>query len=136
MTIAIIKYGMGNVASVQKVLKKLGYNSIITNYAEDIRNADLILLPGVGSFKKGMENLKQYGLIEVLNEEVLNKKKPFIGICLGMQLLATYGNEPTKEDAWKIQSEDIGELVVDLLKMNPRTLPSKIEVRPSKPPKK
>ena len=59
MTIAIIKYGMGNVASVQKVLKKLGYNSIITNYAEDIRNADLILLPGVGSFKKGMENLKQ-----------------------------------------------------------------------------
>lgn len=96
MTIAIIKYGMGNVASVQKVLKKLGYNSIITNNAEDIRNADLILLPGVGSFKKGMENLKQYGLIEVLNEEVLNKKKPFIGICLGMQLLATYGNEPTK----------------------------------------
>jgi len=46
------------------------------------------------------------------------------------------GNEPSKKDAWKIQSEDIGELVVDLLKMNPRTLPSKIEVRPSKPPQK
>ena len=46
------------------------------------------------------------------------------------------GNEPSDKDAWKIQSEDIGELVVDLLKMNPRTLPSKIEVRPSKPPKK
>ena len=58
MTIVIVNYGMGNVASVQKALKKLGYNSIITNDHDIIKKADLIILPGVGSFKKGMENLK------------------------------------------------------------------------------
>ena len=96
MTIAIVKYGMGNVASVQKVLKKLGYTSVITNDHSEINQADLILLPGVGSFKKGMENLSNSGLVELLTEEVLCNKKPFIGICLGMQLVATYGNEPER----------------------------------------
>ena len=96
MTIAIVKYGMGNVASVQKVLKKLGYNSIITDSHEELEKADVILLPGVGSFKKGMENLNNSGLIDVLTTEVIEKKKPFLGICLGMQLVATYGNEPEK----------------------------------------
>ena len=94
MTIAIIKYGMGYVASVQKVMKKLGYSSIITNNHAEIKASDIILLPGVGSFKKGMENLKNSGLVDLLNKEVLINKKPFIGICLGMQLVATYGNEP------------------------------------------
>ena len=94
MTIAIVKYGMGNVSSVQKALKKLGYTSIITDSAKDIKNADLILLPGVGSFQKGMENLHEKGLVELLTQEVVVNKKPFIGICLGMQLLATSGNEP------------------------------------------
>ena len=94
MTIAIVKYGMGNVASVQKVLKKLGYNSIITDDHTEIKQADLILLPGVGSFKQGMENLSNSGLVEVLTEAVVNDKKPFLGICLGMQLVATHGNEP------------------------------------------
>lgn len=96
MTIAIVKYGMGNVASVQKVLKKLGYTSIITDNPLEIKKADLILLPGVGSFKKGMENLNASGLVSLLTEEVVSNKKPFIGICLGMQLVATYGNEPEK----------------------------------------
>ena len=94
MNIAIVKFGMGNVASVQKVLKMLGYTSIITADSSEIISADLILLPGVGSFKKGMENLEKSGLINVLTKEVIEKKKPFIGICLGMQLVATYGNEP------------------------------------------
>lgn len=94
MTIAIVKYGMGNVASVQKVLKKLGYNSIITNDHNEIKQADFILLPGVGSFKKGMETLKEFGLVELLTQEVIVNKKPFLGICLGMQLIATHGNEP------------------------------------------
>lgn len=96
MNIAIVKYGMGNVASVQKALMKLGFDSIITDNHDIIKKADLILLPGVGSFKKGMENLKKSNLIQLLNEEVINKKKPFIGICLGMQLIATYGNEPQR----------------------------------------
>ncbi|WP_291867260.1 imidazole glycerol phosphate synthase subunit HisH [Maribacter sp.] len=96
MTIAIIKYGMGNVASVQKAIKKMGYHSIITDNAYEIEKADVIILPGVGSFKKGMENLIEGGFVELLSKEVLLNKKPFIGICLGMQLIATYGNEPER----------------------------------------
>lgn len=93
MTIAIIKYGMGNVASVQKALKKLSFNSVITDDHNEIKNSDFIILPGVGSFKKGMDNLDRSGLIDLLTNEVKNNKKPFLGICLGMQLLASYGNE-------------------------------------------
>lgn len=98
MTIAIIKYGMGNLNSVQKAIKKLGYNSIITDNATEIADADIILLPGVGSFKKGMENLKNSGLQEILTKEVIENKKPFIGICLGMQLVASQGTEPVEVD--------------------------------------
>ena len=94
MTIAIVNYGMGNVASVQKALKKLGYTSIITNNHNEIKQADLILLPGVGSFKKGMENLNESGLVDLLTQEVVVNKKPFLGICLGMQLIAFKGTEP------------------------------------------
>ena len=96
MTIAIVKYGMGNATSVKKALEKLGYNCIITNNKIEIQNSDFIILPGVGAFKKGMENLNELGLVELLSKEILQKKKPFLGICLGMQLLATYGNEPSK----------------------------------------
>lgn len=94
MAIAIIKYGMGNVASVQKALKKLGYDSFITNDHEEIKQSELILLPGVGSFKQGIQNLHENGLVDVLTKEVIENKKPFLGICLGMQLIATKGNEP------------------------------------------
>lgn len=94
MTVVIVKYGMGNVASVQKVLKKLGYESMITDDHDELRQADFIILPGVGSFKKGMENLHESGLVDILTEEVVVNKKPFLGICLGMQLVATHGNEP------------------------------------------
>jgi glutamine amidotransferase len=96
MNIAIIKYGMGNVASVQKSIKKLGYNSIITNDHAEIQRSDFIILPGVGSFSTGIENLHTLDLVNILTEEVIDKKKPFLGICLGMQLIATVGNEPYK----------------------------------------
>lgn len=87
---------MGNVASVQKSIKKLGYNSCITNDYAEIKQSDLIILPGVGSFSTGIENLHKLDLVNILTEEVIEKKKPFIGICLGMQLIATLGNEPYK----------------------------------------
>lgn len=96
MKIAIIKYGMGNLASVEKSLKKLGFQIIITDNHDEIQKSDFIILPGVGSFQKGMENLHKSGLVDLLTEEVVIKKKPFLGICLGMQLLAAYGTEPCK----------------------------------------
>lgn len=85
---------MGNLASVLKAVKSLKKEAIITNDREEIQKASLIILPGVGSFEQGMKNLKERGLIELLNKEILEKKKPFLGICLGMQLIMEQGNEP------------------------------------------
>ncbi len=93
MKTAIIDYGMGNVASVQKALDFLKIKNIITSNHKEIIDADFIILPGVGAFKQGMDNLIAYNLIPVLNEQVLVKEKPFMGFCLGMQLLASSGTE-------------------------------------------
>ncbi|MDD5431184.1 MAG: imidazole glycerol phosphate synthase subunit HisH [Candidatus Pacebacteria bacterium] len=94
----IIDYGMGNLFSVENALKTLGGDIKVSGKPEDIRAADRIILPGVGAFPDGMKNLKNLGLVEILREEVLEKRKPFLGICLGMQLLASEGeeHEPTK----------------------------------------
>ena len=93
MDVAIIDYGLGNVASLQKALKYIGKSSIITKDKDQIHKSKCIFLPGVGSFGAGMENLRANNLIEVLNQEVIELKKPFFGICLGMQLLAQKGYE-------------------------------------------
>ena len=92
--VAIIDYGMGNVASVQKALNFLNIESVITDDHELIKKAKTILLPGVGSFVQGMKNLNDRGLVELLTDEVVEKKKNFIGICLGMQLIMEKGTEP------------------------------------------
>lgn len=89
----IIDYGMGNLFSVENALKHLGVEVKISNHKEDIQKADKLILPGVGAFPDGMRNLKKLGLVEILEEEILKNKKPFLGICLGMQLLATEGEE-------------------------------------------
>lgn len=85
--IAIIDYGLGNLASVLNAFESLGIPAKITQDPEEIRRADKIILPGVGAFEEGINNLKRSGLVEVLNDEILVKKKPFLGICLGMQLI-------------------------------------------------
>jgi glutamine amidotransferase len=92
--VSIIDYGMGNVASVQKALNFLNVKSVITNEHSVIKDSSIILLPGVGSFAQGMENLNERNLVNLLTEEVKIKKKPFLGICLGMQLIMEHGNEP------------------------------------------
>ena len=94
--IAIVDYGMGNVASVQKALNFLNLKSIITKDHQLIAVANYIVLPGVGSFKQGMCNLKEHKLDELLTKLVIHEKKNFLGICLGMQLIAEFGNEPEK----------------------------------------
>ncbi|MBB2145932.1 imidazole glycerol phosphate synthase subunit HisH [Pedobacter sp. LMG 31464] len=92
--VAIIDYGMGNVASVQKALNFLSVKNVITDDHDAIKAADIILLPGVGSFAQGMKNLQERNLIELLKDEVMVKKKKFLGICLGMQLIMEKGIEP------------------------------------------
>lgn len=91
--IVIIDYGMGNVFSVKNALDVIGAEAIVSDKPGDLGEADKIILPGVGAFPDAMRNLKGLGFIEVLEKEVLKKKKPFLGICLGMQLLASRGEE-------------------------------------------
>jgi glutamine amidotransferase len=93
MQAVIVDYGMGNVASVKKALDLIGIDNVISNQIGDFENSEFIFLPGVGSFRQGMENLNKLGLVEILNEHVVVRKKPFFGICLGMQLIAQVGTE-------------------------------------------
>lgn len=90
--ITIIDYGMGNLGSIQNMLRRLGVDAEITSDIELIRKAKKLILPGVGAFDKAMMNLENRDLISVLNEQVLKKRIPLLGICLGMQLL-TKGSE-------------------------------------------
>lgn len=94
--IVIIDYGVGNLSSIKNMLKKIGVNSIISNKAEDIINADKLILPGVGHFDYGMQHLHESGLMDPLNDKVLQHKTPILGICLGVQLL-TQSSEEGKE---------------------------------------
>jgi glutamine amidotransferase len=91
--IAIVNYGVGNLGSILNMLKKVGNtDTLIASREEEIRAADKIILPGVGSFDAGMEKINGSGLLGALNEAVLKDRKPLLGICLGMQLL-TKGSE-------------------------------------------
>lgn len=86
MLIAIIDYDAGNIKSVEKALLSMGETPVLTRDPEVILQSDHIILPGVGSFGDAMENLNKFGLIDVIHEAI-NRKIPFLGICLGMQLL-------------------------------------------------
>jgi glutamine amidotransferase len=90
--ISIIDYGMGNLRSVQKALESIGEEAIITADKEEIGKSEGIILPGVGAFPDAMENLRNTGLDKELKAAV-TKHKPILGICLGMQLLFTEGEE-------------------------------------------
>ena len=90
--IAIIDYDAGNLKSVEKALKFIGEEALITRDKEEILNADKVILPGVGSFGDAMEKLKKYDLIDTIHQ-VVDDKKPFLGICLGLQLLFEKSDE-------------------------------------------
>jgi glutamine amidotransferase len=89
----IINYNLGNPKSIKNMLAYLGIESRINADIADIASADRLILPGVGHFQHGMEQLEQLGLVEVLKKEVLENKKPILGICLGMQLLTKHSEE-------------------------------------------
>lgn len=91
--ITIVNYGLGNLASIQNMCKRLGIDSCISNDKHVIAAADRLILPGVGHFRRGMENILASGLKEVLDETVLIRKCPILGICLGAQLMTTHSEE-------------------------------------------
>ena len=90
--IAIIDYDAGNIKSVEKALISLGQEVCVTRDADEILQADKVILPGVGAFGDAMEKLHRYGLVDVIRK-VVEKKTPFLGICLGLQLLFERSDE-------------------------------------------
>ncbi len=112
-SIVILDYGMGNLNSVKRKLDRLNAISIVTSDIEVIRKADKLILPGVGHFKKAMENLEKLELIPVLNELAFEKKIPILGICLGMQLMCESSEEGNSEGlswiAGKVKRFDVSD---------------------------
>ena len=92
INIVVIDYGLGNLFSVVKAFLAIGVEASLTDKAEAIKTADAIVLPGVGAFKDGMEGLKGRGLVESIKEHAF-KNKPFLGICLGMQMMLSESEE-------------------------------------------
>lgn len=114
--IVIIDYGMGNINSIKKQLECFDVNVVVSSRVEDVISADKIILPGVGHFKRAMDNLKELGLIAILNQKVLIEKTPILGICLGMQLLANKSEEGNATGLGWIDGEVIRMKVNDALR--------------------
>lgn len=108
--IVILNYGMGNLNSVKKMLDRMKVDSVISSNHEDVKNAGKIILPGVGHFAKAMSNLRELNLLDVLNEAVLIKRTPILGICLGMELMAKKSEEGN--------AEGLGWFDADIIKFN------------------
>lgn len=95
--ITIIDYNTGNLGSIKNMLKRLGIASQITNDISKIEQAEKLILPGVGHFDYGMKNLHASGVVNMLNQKVLENKTPILGICLGVQLLTEASEEGTEK---------------------------------------
>lgn len=100
--VAIVNYGLCNLDSVRRAFETLGATAVVTDVPCDLERADRIVLPGVGAFPDAMRNLRAKGLDEALAAQVLEEGAPFLGVCLGMQLLASIGCEveETKGLGW------------------------------------
>jgi glutamine amidotransferase len=91
--IAIVHYGLGNIQAIADIYKRLGVQATLATSPADLRGADRIILPGVGAFDWAMSRLGESGMREALDEAVLEHKKPVLGICVGMQMLARRSDE-------------------------------------------
>lgn len=90
--IAIVDYGMGNLRSVQKAFEQIGHTAVVTGRPEDVARAERVVFPGVGAFGDAMANLRRMALIDPLLD-VISRGRPFLGICLGLQLLFAESEE-------------------------------------------
>jgi imidazole glycerol phosphate synthase glutamine amidotransferase subunit len=108
--IGIVNYGIaGNIHSIEKALKKAGAKTLIINKTEDFTKADKLVLPGVGSFKDAMQELKNDGFIDALSKNT----KPILGICLGMQILSTVGFEYGQTTGFNLIDAEVRPMLVD-----------------------
>lgn len=95
--ICVIDYGLGNVGSILNMLRRIGIEAYISSDSNEIEKADKLILPGVGSFDVGIQNLRNMNLITLLNEKVLRQNTPILGICLGMQLMTLSSEEGSEK---------------------------------------
>ena len=108
--VGIVNYGIaGNIHSIEKAIKKAGGNTTVINNVEQFSQIDKLVLPGVGSFKDAMEELKSNGFLEALH----NNTKPILGICLGMQILSTIGFEYGKTKGLNFIKAEVRPILVD-----------------------
>lgn len=110
--VMIVNYGMGNIGSVANAFKHLDEICEVSDDPKRLGQSKAIVLPGVGAFHAAMENLRLRGLDDALNEQVLTRKKPFLGICLGMQLIA-------KDSVELEYSTGLGWIDAHVIKLNP-----------------
>ena len=110
MKVQIIDYGMGNLGSVKTAVGLLGFTADIISMSNSIESADKIILPGVGSFSNAMTELLDGSWIDAIREQVIDKQKPILGICLGMQLLASKGEEGGITDGLDLISGEVKHL--------------------------
>lgn len=114
--VCILDYGSGNVRSVYNVVSYLKYDVSVSNHADDIRAATHIILPGVGAFGAAMERIKASIPLDVLETEVKKNRKPFLGICVGMQVLAEKGFEHGEHPG-------LGWIKGNVIKLQPKGMP-------------
>lgn len=118
--ITIVDYGAGNIKSIRNMLKKIGVTSTISSEKAAIAAAEKLIIPGVGHFDYGMNQLKESGLIEILNQRALEDKVPVLGICLGAQLLGKRSEEA--------RAEGLGWIDMEVKKFNQDILPENYKV--------
>lgn len=105
--IGIVDYEVGNLASIKNMLKKIEVDSFFIQNTSDFSKATKLILPGVGSFDYGIEQLEKKGFVEVMENEVLKEKKPILGICLGAQLLTKSSEEGVKKGLGWVDADTI-----------------------------
>ena len=103
--IVVIDYKMGNIGSILNMLKKIDAEGIISSDPDEIKRADKLILPGVGSFDRGIRNLTDSGLIPILESKVIKERTPILGICLGMQLFSKRSEEGVLDGLGWIDAE-------------------------------
>lgn len=105
--IVVVNYGLGNVGSLLNMMEKIGADAIASSDLEVIKQAKKLILPGVGSFDKGIENLESLGLVKLLEKKCIKEKIPIMGICLGMQLFTRCSEEGTREGLGWINADTV-----------------------------
>lgn len=97
MIVGIVNYNMGNIGSIKRKIERIGYHTVVSSDEKTLKGSDKLILPGVGHFAKATTELKKHNLWNFLNEGVLIKRKPILGICLGIQLMAKHSEEGNEE---------------------------------------